>query len=70
MVPTAFSPPPPKEGVLRIFIAPKNLSPSAEFEPTNFGSSSMHGNHYAAEDDELTHTFRKRYLRFALLMEV
>jgi hypothetical protein len=36
--------PPSKEGVLRI-IALKNPSPSARFEPANFGSSGKHANH-------------------------
>jgi hypothetical protein len=36
---------PPKEGVLRIFIALKNPSPSAEFEPANVGSSGKYANY-------------------------
>jgi hypothetical protein len=34
-----------KEGVLRIFIALKNPSPSAGFDPANLGSKSKHANH-------------------------
>jgi hypothetical protein len=36
---------PPKEVVLRIFIALKNPSPSAGFEPANLGSSGKHANY-------------------------
>jgi hypothetical protein len=36
---------PPKEGVLRIFIAVKNPSPSAGFETVNVGSSDKHASH-------------------------
>jgi hypothetical protein len=35
-----------EEGVLRIFIALKNPSPWPGFEPTTFGSSGQHINHY------------------------
>jgi hypothetical protein len=42
---------PPKEGVLRIFIALKNPSPSAGFEPTDLGANGKHANHYTTEDD-------------------
>jgi hypothetical protein len=37
---------PPKEGVLRIFITLKNLSPFAEFQPANVVSSGNYDNHY------------------------
>jgi hypothetical protein len=40
---------PPKEGVLRIFIALKNPSPSARFRPANIVSSGKHTNDYATE---------------------
>jgi hypothetical protein len=33
---------PPKEGVLRIFFALKNLTASAEFEPMNLGTKGQH----------------------------
>jgi hypothetical protein len=35
---------PPNKGVLRIFIALKNPSPSAGFEHTNAGSNGKHAN--------------------------
>jgi hypothetical protein len=35
---------PPKEGVLPIFIALKNTSPSAGSEPVNFGYNGKHAN--------------------------
>jgi hypothetical protein len=41
---------PPKEGVLRIFIACKNLSPSAGIETANL---SKHASHYTTKDDHL-----------------
>jgi hypothetical protein len=41
----------PTEGVLQTFIALKNPSPSAGFEPTNLGSNGKHANHYTTEDD-------------------
>jgi hypothetical protein len=47
---------PPREGVLRIFIALKNPSPSAGFEPANLESNIKHANHYATEDDLVTVT--------------
>jgi hypothetical protein len=37
---------PPKEGVLRIFIALKNPSPSTGFERVNLGSNDKHANNY------------------------
>jgi hypothetical protein len=37
---------PPKEGVLRIFVAVKNQSPSDGFEPVNIGPNIKHANHY------------------------
>jgi hypothetical protein len=50
---------PSKEGVMRIFVALKNLSPSAGFEPANLGSSWKHANHYTTEDENIhTHTHR------------
>jgi hypothetical protein len=42
---------PPKEAVLRIFIALKNPSLSAGFEPANRGSNSNHDNHYTIQND-------------------
>jgi hypothetical protein len=36
---------PPKEVVLRIFIAVKSPSSSAGFEPANLGASGKHDNH-------------------------
>jgi hypothetical protein len=33
---------PPKEGVLRIFFHPKNLTASAGFEPANLGTKGQH----------------------------
>jgi hypothetical protein len=36
---------PPKEGILRIFIACKNQSPSAGFEALNLRSNIKHANH-------------------------
>jgi hypothetical protein len=41
----------PKGSVLRIFIALKNPSSSAGFEPANLGSNGMHANNYTTEDD-------------------
>jgi hypothetical protein len=38
-----------EEGVLRIFIALKNLSPWPGFEPVSFGSSGQHTNHHTTE---------------------
>jgi hypothetical protein len=43
---------PPKEVVLRSFVALKNPSPSAEFEPANPWSSGKHANHYITEYDD------------------
>jgi hypothetical protein len=40
---------PPKERVLLIFIALKNPSPSAGFEPANLESNGKHANHYTIE---------------------
>jgi hypothetical protein len=37
---------PPKKVELRIVIALKSASPSAGFEPMNFGSNGKHDNHY------------------------
>jgi hypothetical protein len=42
---------PPKEGVTRIFVALRNPSPSAGFEPANLGSDGKHANHYTTEDN-------------------
>jgi hypothetical protein len=42
---------PPKEGVLRNFIALKNPSPSAGFNPVNVWSNGKQENHYITEDD-------------------
>jgi hypothetical protein len=41
----------PKEGVLRIFIALKNPSSSARFEPENSGLNDKHDNHYTTDGD-------------------
>jgi hypothetical protein len=43
---------PLKEGVLRIFIVLKNLSPSAGFEHAILGSNGKHANLYTTEDDQ------------------
>jgi hypothetical protein len=40
-----FTPPPPNEGGLWIFVALKNLSPSAGFQPVNFVYDGKHANH-------------------------
>jgi hypothetical protein len=48
----------PKEVVLRIFMAPRNPSPSARFEPANLGCSSKHANHWTIYDDTFSLTFR------------
>jgi hypothetical protein len=42
----------PKEAVQRIFIAIKNSSLSAGFEPVSLGSDIKHDNHYTTEKDE------------------
>jgi hypothetical protein len=42
--------PSPKKGVLRIFVALKNQSSSAGFEPPNLESNIKHANNYTAED--------------------
>jgi hypothetical protein len=42
---------PLKEGVFRNFIALKNISPSALFEPANIGSNGKYANHQTTEDD-------------------
>jgi hypothetical protein len=42
---------PPKQVVLRIFIARKNTSVSAGFEHTNVGFSGKHASHYTTEND-------------------
>jgi hypothetical protein len=44
---------PPKEVVLRIFIALKKPSPSAEFLHANLLSSDKHENHYASGNDNI-----------------
>jgi hypothetical protein len=43
---------PPKEVVLRFFIALKNPSPLAGFESANLESSGKHANHYITEDED------------------
>jgi hypothetical protein len=50
----------PKDGVLWIFIALKNSSPSAGFEPANLGSNNKHTYHYTTEDD-VVHNFAISY---------
>jgi hypothetical protein len=45
----------PMEGVLWIFTAVKNPSPSAEFEPANLGYNGKHANHYATEGGFIIH---------------
>jgi hypothetical protein len=42
----------PEEGVLQIFIALKNPSPSAGYENANLGSNEKHANHYTTEEVE------------------
>jgi hypothetical protein len=42
---------PPKELVLWIFIALRNTSPSAGFEPSNLGYNRMHANHCTTENE-------------------
>jgi hypothetical protein len=42
---------PPKEGVLRIFVALKNPSASAGIERVNLVSNGKHASHYTTEDD-------------------
>jgi hypothetical protein len=42
---------PPKEVVLRIFMALKTPSLSVGFEPANLGSDDKHNNHYTTEND-------------------
>jgi hypothetical protein len=42
---------PPKEVVLRIFIALKNPPLLSGFEPVNLGSNGKHDNHYTIEKD-------------------
>jgi hypothetical protein len=51
---------PLQKGVLRIFIAIENLSPSAWFEPANLRSSGKHDNHYTTKDDCVSYEFRFR----------
>jgi hypothetical protein len=46
---------PLKEGVLRNFIALKNPSTSAGFEPANLGFSGKHDNHYTTEGDKFVY---------------
>jgi hypothetical protein len=41
---------PPKEGVLRIFIALKNPSSLQGLNPTNTGSGDKHTDHYTTEE--------------------
>jgi hypothetical protein len=43
---------PPKKDVLRLYIALKNPSPSAGFEPANLESNIKHANHCTTKDDE------------------
>jgi hypothetical protein len=38
--------------VLWIFSVLKNPSPSAGFEPTNFGSNGNHAKHYTTDEDK------------------
>jgi hypothetical protein len=45
---------PPKEGVLRTFIALKNPLPSKGSDPANLGFNGKHANHYTAEDDNIS----------------
>jgi hypothetical protein len=42
---------PPKDVVIRIFIARNNESLSAGFEPPNLGFNGKHDNHYTTEYD-------------------
>jgi hypothetical protein len=42
---------PPREIVLLIFIALKNLSPSAGFKPANLGSNGKNVNHFITDDE-------------------
>jgi hypothetical protein len=42
---------PPKEGVLRVFVALKNPLSSEGFGPANTGSNGKHAIHYTTEDD-------------------
>jgi hypothetical protein len=44
----------PKEGVLRIFIAPKNPSPSAGSEQINLVSTGKNANHYTSKASDKT----------------
>jgi hypothetical protein len=44
----------PKEVVLRIFIALKNPSLSAGFEPASLESNCKHDNYYTTENDEVS----------------
>jgi hypothetical protein len=45
---------PPKEGMLQIFIALKNPSPSAGIIPMILPSNGKHASHYTNEDDFIT----------------
>jgi hypothetical protein len=47
-----------KEGVLRIFIAIKNPSPSAGFEPANVVFNGKHVSHYLTTADDKRRLFR------------
>jgi hypothetical protein len=38
--------------MLQIFVALKNRSPLAGFEPANLTSNGKHGNHYITEGDD------------------
>jgi hypothetical protein len=42
---------PPKEVVIRIFIALKTTSPSMGFEPMNLGANGKNNNHYITENN-------------------
>jgi hypothetical protein len=55
-------PTPPKESLQQIFIAIKNPSPSAVFEPANLGSNDKHANHYTTEDNTMVSAFSSRLL--------
>jgi hypothetical protein len=54
------------EGVLRIFIALRNPSPSAELEPAKVGYNGKHANHYTTDDDSVWVTYEDQLRKWLL----
>jgi hypothetical protein len=58
---------PPKEVMLRIFIALKSPSLSTKSEHTNLGSNGKYDKHYTTENDKHLHLFTPICVTFSVL---